>query len=419
MHLLKYFITFASDLWFEFFGDFAGTASQNSPSSLLDSVTAIATSTDNYRSWSHAVLLRDQNKVFIIPQLSSSTPSSGLLYDIATDSYSSSSATFTLNTNGVSGFVAAPAGVVLDNGKVLISPGTYSWFNGGPPSTPFHLYNPIDDTLQTIASPFNNGFMRDMCKLPNGKVFCLAYNYDGSTNHFGYIFDPDTLSFTITPVFDVNNSLQYRNLILLPNGKLIITSNVSNAKQYDYLTNTYTTTSLPPCSSAGLMHDGRIFYMRGNTLTGFIPTVQDSNGYAWDPNNGAITTFSGVFTFETGNSRDYSAGILMLCDGRMLLSVYPIGDNAGRYHRMFNPSTGTTTSVSGSLIYPLGYESAAPRVLVPLTNGKVLYVTSQRRAASNKFQVISGAFSTAIQFPTRQLKGGYLPSNPIYRLGLF
>lgn len=404
MHLLKYFITFASDLWFEYFGDLVATTSQNSKSNLLDSATTNVAFPypDLERNWSSAVLLPEDNKVYIIPALSNTLTNNnrrGLIYDIATDTYTASSATF--QTPSGSSYYQIKDGVLLKNGKILISRG-YDPFSSG--SYPYYLYDIKTDSLEALSS--TTLAMQLMVKLKDDKVFIFGFNFSGNTKAAA-IFNPDDNTITSIGNPPLSGGSDDSRLIMLPNGKLLITSGTqgTNGVLYDQDTNTYSSSTMAACSGACLMDDGRVFYVRCLSIqSGLV----DTNGYIWNPTTNTTTTIPNVLT----NFSDRQAALSLLPDGRILIIRQGAGDFGDRSARIFNPDTNTTTSVPGGLAWPGGYDAALLRKVVLLPNGKALVVSTRRWHSGNKFQLITGLFSNGVQFPTRQLKGSYLNNSP-------
>lgn len=407
MHMLRaIWSTITSGGWFPFFSDLAATTSQNIPSALSDSATTHATFPfpDLHRNWSSAVLLPDEKKVYIIPSLSDSTTNHGnrgLIYDIDTDTYTFSSAVF--QTPAGSFYYQIKDGVLLSNGKIFISRGYDAYSNN---SYPYYLYDIKTDTLQALSS--TNLAMHAVIKLKDDKVFIYGFTFSGGNPKAAAIFNPEDNSITSIGAPPLGTGSDDSRLILLPNGKLLLTSGTqgTNGVLYDQDTNTYTSSTMPACSGACLMDDGRVFYIRALSIQfGLL----DTNGYIWNPTTNTITTIPNVLT-----GYDRQAALSLLPDGRILIISQGAGDFGDRYARIFNPISNATTQVSGGLAWPGGYDNALLRKVVLLTNGKALVISTRRWHSGNKFQLISGLFSSGVQFPIRQLKGSYLHNTPWY-----
>jgi WD40 repeat protein len=417
MHLLKVILNgFLSGGWFPFFGDLASTASQHSQSSILDAQVHKSNYTgtvDGQYNWLGGVLLPNQNKVYIIPSIRVGTSSPGfgrnhsnrgLLYDIATDTYSYSAATYTATSSTGSYVLTNGSGILLDDGRVFIAPGD-GGTTDGVNACPVHIYNPVNDTLQTIARPAAQNFSL-AGKLKDGKVIMF------SSTSSSYIFDPQTNTFSgaATPPFIAFSG--YFSCVLLPNGKLLIspqrTVAGSTSYYYDQDTNSYTTNTLPANSGFCLLSDGNIFYVRAGSIGDFYNT----NGYIWNTTTGGITTIPNVIpTLRWA----YAMGLLP--DGRVLFSNSRGVDGEGKTLRMFNPFTNSVTAVTtitGELTGPdpetPGFPVIYANQVLLLPTGKALLVNAYRISGTtaSKFSLVQGQWCNLAQFPSRQYNGSYL-----------
>lgn len=386
MHLLKYFLTFVSDLWFENFGDLASTNNSNIKLPAGDSYPTgnWFGSPDARRNWVCGVYVPKLNKVIVIPSVRYNNYERNhgnrfLIYDVATDSYSYSTATLSSASTLARYFDAR----LLDDYNIFIASGDAS-----PNSA---IYNALTDTVTYISPPSPNECVYKCIKLKDNKIFCLTVPVPGYGNTKSFIYDYTTntwtASVTMSYVFDIQ-------LMLLSDGKVLLLKRSGAAETIDTTTNTRTSTTLTNIKSACLLNNGTVFAMGENT----------GNGYIWNPATNVTTTLPNVNPYHNFTAGDSPQTVRLLPDGRILIAIinYTTFDAC----RFMIYDIATNTNTTGGADVPTQIQTTLGLFEpVPLPNGKYLIISSAR-LSTGKFPLISGSWTT--QFPLRQFSGSFL-----------
>lgn len=262
------------------------------------------------------------------------------IYDPATGAYSPApSPTIKRGKHGA---------VRLADGRVMIIGGLN--INVGNPELYFvEIFDPVTSTWETVAGTPATVCYTQALLMQDGRVFVMA-----ERQGVGFIFDPATGLWTITPRCLEPTTRFYCSLALLKDGRVLLVggtgsgSQSSFAEMYDPATNTWIPAgTLPfPTSSATATRiaDGRVIVAGGNDRTN---DLSRASAALFDP---ATRTWSSLPPMALPR-RDHQS--IALPDGRLLVSCGTwrgFFDQTGT-QELFDPATGSWSS-GPSLAFP-------------------------------------------------------------------
>ncbi len=311
---------------------------------------------------------------------------------------------------------AGHTATLLPDGRVLIAGGSDT---SGNPISSADLYDPNLERRyypNTVMGAFfgtsnNMGTAHaghTATLLPNGKVLIAGGFGCASEGQSAELYDPDLHAFTATGNLVVARARQAATL--LPNGKVLLTAGedscssqpLSSAELYDPGNQTFTATgNLPSARSlhtATLLANGKVLIAGGRPAVGFSSVAQ---AVLYDPDSG---TFAATGTMSTPRENHTAT---LLPNGKVLIAGGNDETNTLYTAELYNPNSGTFSASNSTVFYQTAREG---HLATLLPNGKVLVADGKVTGGGG----YSSIFSALLYDPASDdygLVGCCLPQN--------
>jgi WD40 repeat protein len=160
---------------------------------------------------------------------------------------------------------ASCCAVRLNNGKVLVMGGD----NGSAPGATMELFDPATETFSEAGTMSSGRMSFGAVLLPDGRVFiCEGTNVRGNVSATASCDIYDPVTGTITQTYQASLARNYIDLALLPDGRVLITSQTTGGGDeiFDPSTGTFTqitgrTASCWECAANVVLNDGRVLLL--------------------------------------------------------------------------------------------------------------------------------------------------------------
>lgn len=269
---------------------------------------------------------------------------------------------------------------LLQDGRVLITGGRLP--NGTEISKTAEIYDPKTNKFTKTGDMTTPRVEHASILLQDGKVLITGGRKEGVHTSIelnsAEIYDPKTEKFT--KINDMNHAWVGHNMILLPDGRVLLCSNISNLEKNSKLeifdSNTGTFKEMPPCltkycpDDVTLLNDGTVLLASGE--------FQNSRPQLFDPK---IESFE--FTGKMAFNRSFSTATL-LKNGELIIIGGTNNYNEIAQAEIYNPITGKF-KFAGKLKKPRYSHSA-----ILLSDGKILVVGGES-GHSNTLQYLKSA----------------------------
>jgi subtilisin-like proprotein convertase family protein len=284
--------------------------------------------------------------------------------------------------------------VLLPDGRVLVSAGTYEPSDAPNPgtNTTAALYDPASDAWIVVGSAPSVGHHLGHAAtlLPGGRVLLTGGGLVGPIA-VADVFSPRSYSLSSVPAFAETQRSPGYSSTLLPDGRVLVaggtdyTSTLASAETFNPATSTWTLTTgmgTPRrAHSATLLPSGRVLVAGGIDALDQVAASSE----LFDPNTGTWTSTGTLLTPRQGHTAT------LLAEGRVLVTggeTTLAGTTGMASAELYDPSTGTWTQTSPMLLPRVRHRATR------LLTGKVLVTGStQGTVQTEVFDPLTSSFS--------------------------